>query len=301
MNINQLNYFISVAEYRSFTKAATQYYVSQTAVTQQIQNLEEQIGTKLIDRTKRPIELTAAGEVFLREAKALVDRMEAAVQKTRNVRPGAVEPLRIGYTKGYECSDFPKLLRTFHHQYPEATISCYRNDTDMLAASVLNGDLDIIFTWDSTNIRHDERVETVLVEEVQLMAVVYRDHPLAQRRTLSRSELRGERLVFMSPSNSGLSFGDDYYIQLYQDAGYEPDIFLRTSDMESALLMIQTEMAVSILPAYCISKMDVRDSLSAIPLRGKDEIEEIIAVWRKDNTNIALRNFVSYLDKNQPS
>ena len=75
MNINQLKYFIAVAEYKSFTKAANQYYISQTAVTQQIHALEEQMDVVLIDRTKRPIALTPAGNVFLNEAiKYLNDR-----------------------------------------------------------------------------------------------------------------------------------------------------------------------------------------------------------------------------------
>lgn len=68
MNINQLKYFISVAEYRSFTKAANQFYISQTAITQQIQALEESMGVTLIDRSRRPIMLTPAGNVFLNEA-----------------------------------------------------------------------------------------------------------------------------------------------------------------------------------------------------------------------------------------
>ena len=70
MNINQLKYFIAVAEYQSFTKAANQYYISQTAITQQIQALEEAMDVRLIDRSRRPIALTPAGNVFFQEAKA---------------------------------------------------------------------------------------------------------------------------------------------------------------------------------------------------------------------------------------
>ena len=85
MNITQLRYFISVAECRSFTKAAKKNYVTQTAISQQIKALEEQLGVRLIDRTERPVGLTSAGEVFYTEAKALVQQAEDAVRKTRNV------------------------------------------------------------------------------------------------------------------------------------------------------------------------------------------------------------------------
>ena len=102
MNINQLKYFISVAEYKSFTKAANQYYFSQTAITQQIHALEVQMAVTLIDRRKRPIALTPAGNVFLQEAKAIVERMNFAMRKVHDASTGLVGTLRIGYTKGYE-------------------------------------------------------------------------------------------------------------------------------------------------------------------------------------------------------
>ena len=87
MNINQLKYFIAVAESQSFTKAAHQYYISQTAITQQIHALEEQLGVSLIDRTTRPISLTSAGNVFLTEAKLIVNRMNTAVWRKDDQSP----------------------------------------------------------------------------------------------------------------------------------------------------------------------------------------------------------------------
>ena len=76
MNINQLKYFVSVAEHQSFTKAATQFFISQTAITQQIHALEESIGIKLIDRSTRPISLTPGGNVFFAEAKSILSHMD---------------------------------------------------------------------------------------------------------------------------------------------------------------------------------------------------------------------------------
>ena len=146
MNINQLKYFIAVAEYQSFTKAANQYYISQTAITQQIQALEEAMDVRLIDRSRRPIALTPAGNVFFQEAKAILERMNTAVGKVRNACTGLVGTLRIGYTKGYERSNLSNILRAFHLEFPNILITCYRCDTDMLAAGLFNDDYDIIFT-----------------------------------------------------------------------------------------------------------------------------------------------------------
>ncbi len=292
MNINQLKYFIAVAEYRSFTKAANQYYISQTAITQQVQALEEAMDVQLIDRSRRPITLTPAGNVFLGEARAILERMNAAVGRVRDASTGLVGSLRIGYTKGYERSNLSNLLRAFHQEYPNILITCCRCDTDMLAAGLLNGDYDIIFTWDSTNILEERQVDHRLVERVPLVVALYAGHPLSGRHTLNRKELRGESILYMSPSGMDDSFGDSRFMELYRKAGYQPNILFRSSDAESVLMMVATEEGISILPSYVTSKLKDADNLVFIPLVGEEEYEEIIAVWKKDNPGQALLRFL---------
>ena len=292
MNINQLRYFVAVAEQRSFTKAANQYYLSQTAVTQQVRALEEALGVQLLDRNSRPESLTPAGAVFLTEAKAILERMNSAVSRARDASTGLVGSVRIGYTKGYERSDLSNKLRTFHRDYPNILLTCFRCDTDMLAAGLLNGEYDIIFTWDSTNIRQDSQVELRLVERARLVVALYGSHPFARRTALHRSELKNETILFMTPSSTGASFGDDHFMQLYQQAGYLPNILLRSNDAESILMMVAAEEGISILPAYCTDKLTNADNLIFVPLLGEEETEDILAVWRKDDPSQALRHFL---------
>lgn len=292
MNINQLRYFVAVAEQRSFTKAANQYYLSQTAVTQQVRALEDTLGVQLLDRNSRPVSLTPAGAVFLTEAKAILERMNSAVSRARDASTGLVGSVRIGYTKGYERSDLSNKLRAFHRDYPNILLTCFRCDTDMLAAGLLNGEYDIIFTWDSTNIRQDSQVELRLVERARLVVALYGSHPFARRTALRRSELKNETILFMTPSSTGASFGDDHFMQLYQQAGYLPNILLRSNDVESILMMVAAEEGISILPAYCTDKLTNADNLIFVPLLGEEETEDILAVWRKDDPSQALRHFL---------
>ena len=291
MNINQLKYFVAVAEQRSFTKAATQYYLSQTAVTQQVRALEESLGVQLLDRNSRPVSLTPAGAVFLKEAKAILVRMDTAVSRARDASTGVVGSLRIGYTKGYERSTLSDKLRLFHRDHPNILLTCYRCDTDELAAGLLNKEYDIIFTWDSTNIRQDDQVEYRLVEHARLAVALYNGHPLAQRTALRREELKNETISYMTPSATGSSFGDAHFMALYQKAGYQPNILLRSNDVESILMMVAAEEGISILPAYCTDKLTNADNLTFLPLLGDEETEEILAVWRKDDISPALRHF----------
>ena len=292
MNINQLKYFIAVAEYNSFTKAANQYYISQTAITQQIHALEVQLGVTLIDRTKRPIALTPAGNVFLLEAKAILERTNTAMRKVHEASTGLVGTLRIGYTKGYERSNLSNILRSFHLEYPNILITCYRCDTDLLAAGLLNNDYDIIFTWDSTNILQEETIEHKLIELAPLAVALYNAHPLAHRNSLTRRELKNESILYMSPSGSPESYGDNHFLEMYREAGYRPNILFRSSDTESILMMVAAEEGISILPSYITNKLTNADNLVFIPLVGEGEFEQIIAVWKKDNQSPALRHFI---------
>ena len=295
MNINQLKYFIAVAEHRSFSKAAEQYFLTQTAMTQQVQKLEDTMGVQLIDRKTRPITVTPMGNVFLKEAREIVNRMDAAVRRTREASTGVTGTLRIGYTKGYEHSDLTVKLRQFHHDFPNVLITCHRCDTDVLAANLIGGEFDVIFTLDSTNIRNDEAVEYRLQEKVRLVVALYGSHPLAKSTGLTRADLRNEVNLFMSPSSTGDSIGDEYFIKLYQNAGYYPNILLRSDDVESILMMVSAEEGISILPISCIRRLSDVDNLVFVPLLGEHETEEILTVWRKDNESPLLRKFLEML------
>ncbi len=295
MNTNQLRYFVAAAECRSFTRAAAQYYISQTAITQQIHALEEGLGVMLFDRGSRPISLTPAGTIFLTDARAILERMDHAAMRVREASVGMVGTLRIGYTKGFERSNLSNTLQRFHAEYPNILMSCYRRNTDHLAAGLLKDEYDIIFTWDSTEIVKNEDVECKLIERNPLVVAVYGSHPLARRTSLKREELRGERILFMTPSSTGDSVGDHKFYEMYEKAGYQPDILFRSNDAESILMMVAAEEGISILPAYVTEKLTNADNLVFIPLTGDGEMVEIIAAWKKEKTETALRRFLGFL------
>lgn len=296
MNINQLQYFVSVAEYRSFTQAAEVHYITQTAITLQIRSLEESLGVALIDRKKRPIELTPAGNVFLREAKAILSRMEDAVARTLEASHGMVGTLRIGYEKGYERSDLSDRLRRFHRQYPNILFTCVRLDTDTMATKLLSDELDIIFGWDGTNLRQRTDIDGKLIERSPFVAALYQGHPLSNHASLKREDLKHETLLYTTASETGDAIGDAHFIQLYEKAGYRPNILLKSNEIESVLMMVAAEEGITILPQYAIAKMENAEHLVFVPIEGEGEFEEIFVQWKKDSENAALELFLNYLN-----
>ena len=299
MNTNQLKYFISVARNRSFSAAAEENYITQTAMTQQIKALEDDLGCQLINRSSRPISLTAAGNSFLSDAKLILRRLSDAKERANEASNGLNGVLRIGYIKGYERSFLSEFLRTFHRYLPNVLISCYRDTPDKLAALLQNREYDIIFTWDSTNLKQNEDYAALEIEKAGLMAALYASHPLGQKEYLKRSELKGESIIYMSPSELSENYGDSQFMDLYHEAGFHPEIICRSTDIESILMMVASEEGISIVLDYCVKKINNAEGLVFVPMKGEKEVEEIHAIWRKDNDNVALDRFVKMLKENR--
>ena len=144
MNLRQLEYFVSVAETLSFTRTAEKFYISQTAVTQQIKTLENNIGVKLLRRTKRHVELTPAGNVFLSEAKAILNRTQDAIKKAQKAATGFTGNLNLGIVEGYDNPDLPEILRSFKSGYPNVSLSIVEADTSTLYTRLLDNTLDVV-------------------------------------------------------------------------------------------------------------------------------------------------------------
>lgn len=300
MHLNQLRYFASVARYRSFTQAAEYHFLTQTAITQQIKALEDSLGFPLVNRKKRPIELTPAGAVFYQETKAILARMDEAVAKAQEASKGAEGVIRIGYEKGYERSRLSDHLREFHRAYPNILFTCIREDTDRLAGKLLSDELDVIFSWDSTNLRSNPSICSQLDLRSRLSAALYGGHPLSHRKSLRRAELREETILYMSPSGAGDSFGDVHFIQLYEKAGYQPRILLKSNDTESLLIMVAAEEGITILPSHIVDKLTNADNLVFIPLEGEEEVEEVYMFWKSSRDNAALNCFLPFMSRFTP-
>ena len=146
MTINQLKYFVTAANCLNFTEAGKIHFISQTAITQHIQSLEDQLGVKLFTREKRKVSLTPAGKVFLVEARAILERTRIAVEKTEKAALGESGNLSIGYVKGYENSGFGASLKKFRDTHPNIEFSLHRHAHLDLTMKIDKNELDIAFT-----------------------------------------------------------------------------------------------------------------------------------------------------------
>jgi DNA-binding transcriptional LysR family regulator len=201
MELRQLEYFVAVAEEANFTRAAARVHVAQPAVSAQIARLERELGQPLLDRTRRAVRLTAAGEAVLphaRAALAAVADARTAVEELGELVRGSVA---IGTVTAHNV-DMPALLAAFHAAHPAVEITLGTEDSDALIDGVQSGRLDLaIASVGSGEVPVGLAVEVTTDEAIE--AVVGRGDPWWGRSRASVSALAGRPLIAL-PVGTGI-------------------------------------------------------------------------------------------------
>lgn len=292
MTSNQLKYFITAAETLSFTEAGKRHFISQTAITQHIQALEEQLGVQLFVREKRRVHLTAAGEIFYSEAKAILERTTIAVNRTRNAADGISGSIRIGYVKGQAFSLIAPMIRRFYLKNPSVVYSLYRKAHLDLLQDLDHDRLDLVFNilYSNTDMK-DFSFKKIKSE--RLYAVLPPGHPYAQLTSIRRYDLRNEPF-FLSKhydDSSAKAYGH-MLPDKYAESGFIPKIYGRSSDAETLLVLVSAGIGITILPESIVRAHAHSTELSFIPLEGDHENVDLVAVWKPENANPIIQVFL---------
>ena len=293
MQIRQLEYFIAVSEQLNFTKAAKQFYISQTAVTLQIKALEDELGVKLFNRNNRMVELTPAGRTFLEDAKAILRRTRDAVDRARRADTVFTGHLSLGFVKGFEKTVLSDLLAEFHSRYPNISISLTRDNVADLYDAVLDGSLDlainILYSFDYMDDMQD--MDHVVLRRYPLLAVMPVSHPLSHRTVINRSELKGYPLVDIKKSEN--KYGEKKAIMnAFARAGFMPDIQYISDDVETSVLAVAAGLGYALLPSYITDNIVIKEKVTAVPLEGEEQQMIIIGAWNRNNDNPARIRFM---------
>lgn len=293
MQLRQLEYFIAVSEHLNFTKAAKQFYISQTAVTLQIKALEEELGVKLFQRTNRKVELTPAGKTFLDDARAIIRRARDAAERAKKADTGLTGQLNIGYVKGYEKAFLPDVLSEFHATYPNISLSLYRDNVAELYDGIFGGDLDLIFNilYSFDDMEDMKEMEYVVLKEYPLLAVMPVSHPLSHRTLIRREELKGYPLVDIKKNEN--KYGEVKTItNAFAKAGFMPDVQYVSDDIETSILAVAAGLGYALLPSYITDSIAIQEKVTVIPIEGEEHQIPVIAAWNKTNSNPARERFL---------
>ena len=285
MTFNQLEYFVAVAETLNFTRAAEKFYISQTAITQQIKSLEYQIGVKLFIRTKRHVELTPAGIIYLNEAKLMIDRSKKAKEKALLASEGFSGSLNIGFMKGCEQIGLSDLITRFKEIYPDITLNFQSSNFSALLQSLYDYSNDVIFNLRPQTTQNDDIVFKSF-KAIPLYVLIHLQHHFAYKSEILRQELQDETFIIIKTAKTEIING-------FLSAGFLPKTIHYAEDIESLLLMVSANMGIAILPEYSMHYLNGLNSIRSISLVNDMEIVEIALAYNSKNYNPAIERFVN--------
>lgn len=296
MTQKQLEIFIAVAESLNFTKAARKLYLSQTTVTFQIKALEELLGVPLFVRNSRNVLLTSAGKLFYMSAKKILRSMEEAIVNAHEAAKGYSGILNLGFASGAGNTIFYDIICDFIKAFPEIDVK-YSSSYPGYLSKRMNDDIyDVVIsplveTWET------EEYEKYPVTAFSLSVAFHQNHRFAEMKNLKLSDFEGEKLIYVAPETEDLDFMQ-YFMTLLENNSIKVQIVARTDDIETISLMLNAQKAVTILPEPLVYRLYGESQLLTIPMSEEVERMQFWAIWKKENTNPALYNFVEYL-KNQ--
>jgi DNA-binding transcriptional LysR family regulator len=245
MELRHLRYFVATAEAQHFTRAAEQLGMAQPPLSQQIRQLEQEVGTPLFDRTGRGVALNDAGRAFLVCAQDILQRADAAVRTAQRAARGEVGELTLGFTESASFSGVvTELIRQYRQRYPDVEMTLSQGDSETLVAQLRSGAIDAAFVRPPFAL--DGGLAFTQLAQEPLVVALPLGHALARRKRLAPADLEQERFILYS-RKSGYGPSADIMAACRQH-GLNPQIGQRAPQLSSAVNLVAAGMGVAIVP-----------------------------------------------------
>ncbi|QGN49219.1 LysR family transcriptional regulator [Micromonospora sp. WMMD558] len=245
MELRHLRYFVAVAEQCHFGRAAEQLHIAQPPLSQQIKQLEREIGVVLLVRSTRKVELTPAGERYLDRARAILAAVDAAGDEATRIAAGELGRVAIGFTGSATYELLPSLARVLREGAPGVELDL-RGEmlTPEQVAGLLDGSLDLGFL--RPPVREPDLHVRVLRRE-PLIAALPTAHPLSDRSSVRLSDLRGEPFITYPSHHRSVVF--DAVLDVCQRAGFRPQVAHEVAETSTLVSFVAAGLGVALVPA----------------------------------------------------
>jgi DNA-binding transcriptional LysR family regulator len=258
IDLRQFRYFVAVAEELHFTRAAERLNIGQPPLSLQIQAIERELGVTLLKRSRRNVELTPAGSLFLKEARLALLQAERAVQTATRAAKGEVGVLRMDFVTSVPLVEvFTTAVRSFRSNYPDVHLELRGRPSFTIVDDLLIGTMDIGFTRPSISSALPASLRAIPVYEDNLMVVFPADHPLATSDSpVPIGELKDYKFV-LRPRGSGLGFYEQVF-DMCGDAGFSPFIVQEAVEATTTIGLVAAGVGITIAPA-ALRRINVHD------------------------------------------
>ncbi|MFD4836702.1 LysR substrate-binding domain-containing protein [Achromobacter sp. NPDC058515] len=290
MELRHLRYFTAVAEELHFTRAAARLGIGQPPLSQQIQQLEREIGTPLFLRLPRGVALTEAGAQFLEDARAILASAERAVDLARRLGRGERGAVSVGFTASAVFHPYlPRAIRAYRDQYPGVRVTLTESNTISLLRGLRAGDVDVAFVRPPYVLDPEHESERVLDEP--MLVALPPDHPLSRKRSIPIAALADEDFVlYPRPIGAGLY---DAIQSACQRAGFAPRVIQEAPQMASIVSLVAAGVGISVVPA-AMRHMGA-EGIEYRPIKGDAPHALLDMAYRRHDRSIAAENAVDML------
>lgn len=246
MELRHIRYFVAVAEELNFTRAAARLGIGQPPLSQQIKDLERDLGVLLFRRVPHGAELTEAGHAFLQEGRRVLAASESAVVAARRSARGEAGRLRLGFTgSAHFHAIVPSLIRDFGRRYPDVDLQLEEATTFRLLESLSGGDLDVAFTHSGIAGLHG--LNFFHIQDEPLVAVLPVAHRCAGDATVRVSSLVDDTFVLMKSQSLGPAL-HRAIADACRNAGFEPRLGQEAPQLATVISLVAAELGVSFVP-----------------------------------------------------
>ncbi|WOD15654.1 LysR family transcriptional regulator [Paraburkholderia kirstenboschensis] len=246
MELRHLRYFLAVAEEGQFTRAAARLHIQQPPLSQQIQELEQELGFALFMRQPRGVVLTAPGETFAARARSVLLELDNAVVHARRVAQGQIGTVRVALTSSAAFHPLtPTAIRNFRNMYPEVAIEMNEVNAAEIIEMMLNGRADAAILRKPVETPTGLRFE--LLTEERMLLVLPVGHRLVSSRAVPLKQLANESFIFVRRPGAPGMYAD--FIRACQSKGFEPNVVEEVPRMVTAINLVAAGGGVSLVPA----------------------------------------------------
>ena len=286
MELRHLRYFVTVAEELHFGRAAERLFIAQPPLSQQIQQLERELGVSLFLRTSRRVQLTPAGKAFLPEARQILDRVGQAAGAAQRAARGETGWLGIGFAASATYDLLPAVLHDFRALYPDIALSLQELNAAEQAAALQSQVIHVGFARPYAP--YPEAVIGAVLRE-PFLAAFPESHLMASDAPLPLSALSDEPFISF-PEQPKPSYAQVVRAAC-EGAGFAPRVVQEVREMQTALSLVAAGFGVALLPASVMHLH--RDGVVYRPLEEPAPRTELAVVSRSDDPSPALRNFLA--------
>lgn len=291
MLLRQIQYFLSVVDTNSFSEAAERWFISQSAVSQQVRALENELGVQLLDRHNRTFSLTPAGDIFYRKCTVLLNDLDQTIRETKSASRKDQAILRIGYLKCYGGYEFRNAVSEFSDQYADVKLGIINGNHEDLYEALRDDRVDLVLN-DQRRAFSNDYVNFELVDCHCYVEVSSRN-PLAKLDHIEADELKNTSCILVAGKNQQTN-EETYYRDIVGFRGS----FIFAETLPDARMMVVSQKGF--LPIEGIREDSYFDSsIARIPLLKNDlpVVRKYCAFWKQDNANPFVPEFAGLLKK----